>query len=59
MTEPTLTARQREVLALLRQGKTAIEIGAALGITPRTVKAHKDVLRRKYGVERARELIAR
>jgi len=38
---PTLTKRQQEVLALLVQGNTMIEVAAILKITPRTVAFHK------------------
>jgi DNA-binding CsgD family transcriptional regulator len=53
-----LTARQRQVLVLLAQGWTAAEIGAQLAISPRTARAHLDVLRQKLGVPRVRELPA-
>lgn len=36
----TLTAREIEVLHLLRKGLTNPDIGRVLGITPRTAKAH-------------------
>lgn len=36
-----LTARQREVLQLLAEGKSAKEIGFLLGISARTVETHK------------------
>lgn len=36
-----LTPRQREVLQLLAEGKSAKEIGGILGISPRTVETHK------------------
>ncbi len=37
---PRLTARQREVFALLAQGLNAREIAAQLGISPDTVRTH-------------------
>lgn len=37
----SLTPRQREILVLLADGKTAKEIGASLGISARTVEFHK------------------
>ena len=41
MKRPTLTERQKEVLALLVKGKTMREVAAILKITPRTVAFHK------------------
>ncbi len=41
MKRPTLTERQREVLALLVKGNTMREVAAILKITPRTVAFHK------------------
>ncbi len=41
MKQPTLTERQKEVLALLVQGNTMREVAAILKISPRTVAFHK------------------
>ncbi len=38
---PTLTERQKEVLALLVNGKNMREVATILKITPRTVAFHK------------------
>lgn len=43
---------------LLARGLTAAEIGDHLSISPRTARAHLDVLRQKLGVPRVRELPA-
>jgi DNA-binding CsgD family transcriptional regulator len=51
-----ITDRQREVVALIAAGCSNEEVGARLGISPRTVKAHCDVLRQKLGVKRRRQL---
>jgi ATP/maltotriose-dependent transcriptional regulator MalT len=58
MTEsrPALTARQREVVALIAAGCSNEEVGAHLGISPRTAKAHCDVIRQKLGVARRRQI---
>jgi DNA-binding NarL/FixJ family response regulator len=45
-----LTAREREILVHIAQGKTNREIGAELGISTRTVEAHRDSLMRKLGI---------
>jgi ATP/maltotriose-dependent transcriptional regulator MalT len=51
-----LTDRQREVVALIAAGCSNDEAGARLGISPRTVKSHCDVLRQKLGVARRRQI---
>ena len=53
---PALTARQRQVVELIAQGLSNEEIANQLGIAPRTVKAHSDVLRQKLGVSRRRQI---
>jgi DNA-binding NarL/FixJ family response regulator len=45
-----LTARERQILVHIAQGKTNREIGTTLGISTRTVEAHRDSLMRKLGV---------
>lgn len=49
-----ITERQRQVVALIAQGCSNDEVGRRLGISPRTAKAHSDVLRMKLGVSRRR-----
>ncbi len=51
-----LTDRQREIVALIAAGCSNNELGARLGISPRTAKAHCDVLRAKLGVSRRRHI---
>jgi len=53
---PALTERQRQVARALERGLSNAEIGAELGISPRTVKAHCDTLRRKLGVRKRRQI---
>jgi DNA-binding NarL/FixJ family response regulator len=48
---PHYTQRERDVLQLLVEGHTNREIGAALGIETRTVKAHVGHLMNKTGVK--------
>ncbi len=47
----TFTDREKQVLELLVAGRSNKEIGAALGIEERTVKAHVAKLMRKVGVQ--------
>ena len=54
--EPVITSRQRQVVELIAQGLSNEEIGVALGISPRTAKAHSDALRQKLGVTRRRQI---
>lgn len=51
-----ITDRQREVVSLIAAGCSNDEVGARLGISPRTAKAHCDVLRQKLGVKRRRQI---
>ena len=46
-----LTARERSVLVLLGQGRSDREIGAQLGITPKTASVHVANLKAKLGVD--------
>ena len=50
--EPTapLTPREREILNLVRQGRTNSQIAAELWITPGTVKKHLENVYEKLGV---------
>ena len=44
------------LVELIAQGLSSDEVGVALGISPRTAKAHCDVLRQKLGVTRRRQI---
>ena len=52
-----LTARQREVLQLLVEGKSAKEIAAVLNISPRTVETHKYQMMDDLGVKTSAQLV--
>jgi DNA-binding NarL/FixJ family response regulator len=54
---PRLTARQREVLQLVAEGRTMKEVAAALKISPRTAESHKYDIMQALGVETTAELI--
>lgn len=45
-----LTPREMQILALIAEGLTSREIGAQLGISARTVEAHRNSLMRKLAV---------
>lgn len=52
-----LTDRQREVLQLLAEGKSAKEIGALLNISPRTAETHKYKMMDDLGVKTTAQLV--
>lgn len=54
---PEPTARQREVIQLLAEGRTMKEVGKLLYITPRTVAAHKYTAMELLQVKTNAELI--
>jgi DNA-binding NarL/FixJ family response regulator len=54
--EVKFTERQREVVRLIATGCSNLEIADRLGVSPRTAKAHSDVLRMKLGVSRRRQI---
>jgi len=55
--ERALTAREREVLKLLAEGKTVRAAAAVLGLSSKTVDAHKFNLMRKLGIHNKAELV--
>jgi PAS domain S-box-containing protein len=52
-----LTAREREIAALLIDGLTSKRIGMRLSISPRTVDVYRARLMRKYGASTTPELV--
>ena len=52
-----LTAREREIAALLIEGLTSKRIGLRLAISPRTVDVYRARLMRKYGAATTPELV--
>jgi DNA-binding NarL/FixJ family response regulator len=50
------TARQRQVIQLIAEGCSNVEIAERLGVSPRTAKAHADILRSKLQVSRRRQI---
>ena len=60
VTETTLklTGRQRQILTLVAQGKTNAAIAQEVGLSARTVEAHRLRLARSAGVANSAELVA-
>jgi ATP/maltotriose-dependent transcriptional regulator MalT len=56
LSNTNVTDRQKQVVELIAAGCSNEEIGERLGISPRTAKAHSDVLRQKLGVARRRQI---
>lgn len=54
--ETALGARERQVLALLAEGKRSAEIAAGLHISPATVEVHRRNIMRKLGLHTIAEL---
>ena len=55
--ERSLTTREREVLKLLAEGKTVRAAATVLGLSVKTVDAHKFNLMRKLGIHNKAELV--
>jgi FixJ family two-component response regulator len=53
----TLSPREREVMALLAEGKANKEVAAALGLSSRTVEAHRAHLMDKLGIDSVAQLV--
>ncbi len=53
----SLTPRQREILQLLAEGRSAKEIAETLAISPRTVEFHKYQMMETHGFHNSAELI--
>jgi DNA-binding NarL/FixJ family response regulator len=54
--ESPLTARQREVLQLVAEGRTMKQVASVLNISPRTVESHRYEIMRVLGVQTTAEL---
>jgi len=55
----SMTSRERDISALLIEGKTGKEVARALNISHRTVDVYKTRLLRKYSVKSTPELVKR
>jgi len=56
--ECPLTPREVEVLRLLREGLTAVEIADRLGIAPRTTRGHIEAIKTRLGAANATQAVA-
>jgi PAS domain S-box-containing protein len=54
-----LTAREREIAALLVEGKTSKLIARQIGLSPRTVEMHRARLMKKFAAATSSELVHR
>ncbi len=58
LTAPSLTDRQREVLALVAEGLSYGEVGARLGLAPRTIKYHMGEIMAALHLENRAQVLA-
>ena len=56
---PMLTSRERQVLQLLAEGRTAREVAAVLEVSAKTVAFHRHNVKRKLGLRKTIEIIKR
>lgn len=54
-----LSDRELQVFRLIAQGRTTREISSALGISPRTVDAHKEHIKSRLGIANSTQLATR
>lgn len=52
-----LTSRQRDVLRLIAEECSSKEIGAKLGLSPRTVECHRSSLKDRLGIDSTAKLV--
>jgi two-component system response regulator NreC len=52
-----LSQRERQVLELIAQGKTNVQIGENLGISPKTVARHRERIMQKLEIHSCTELV--
>jgi DNA-binding NarL/FixJ family response regulator len=53
----SMTPRQRQVVTMIAEGLTMKEVAAALGLSPRTVEAHKYQVMQTLGLQTTADLI--
>jgi DNA-binding NarL/FixJ family response regulator len=52
-----LTPRQREILQLVAEGNSTKQVAARLGLSTKTVEAHRSALMQRLGIRRVTELV--
>ena len=55
MEPPLLTDRQFEILKMMADGYTRLEIATALNLSPETIKSHSKTVLSKFGANTLRE----
>ncbi len=55
--EPRLTKREKQIMKLVLEGLTSREIGAALGLSYRTIEVHKGKVLKKFEVKSTLKLL--
>ena len=55
--DPNLSSRERQVLALIAQGKSTREVAGVLGISPKTASVHRANLMKKLDVHETAGLV--
>ncbi|NTW12134.1 MAG: response regulator transcription factor [Anaerolineales bacterium] len=53
----SLTAREREILQMAAEGRSSVEIGEKLSISPRTAEIHRSRCLKKLGLQNRAELV--
>jgi two-component system, NarL family, response regulator NreC len=53
----SLTAREREILQMAAEGRSSVEIGEKLSISPRTAEIHRSRCLKKLGLRNQAELV--
>ena len=54
---PTLTAREREVIQLLAEGKSSKEVACVLNLSTKTAETHRSNIMRKLDIHSIRDLV--
>jgi DNA-binding NarL/FixJ family response regulator len=54
---PTLTAREREVIQLVAEGKSSKEVACLLNLSTKTAETHRSNIMRKLGLHSVRDLV--